>query len=100
MLGDFRLIEVDNRLTLPVDVNIRSIATSNDVIHCFTVPSLGFKIDALPGRLNQIFFKAERPGLFSGGCSEICGSEHSYMPITVEAVSNKVFGAFVNSFSL
>ena len=76
---------------MPVTTSVRAIVTSNDVIHCFTVPSLGFKIDALPGRLNQIFLKTDRPGLYSGGCSEICGTDHSYMPITVEATSNKLF---------
>ena len=92
--GDFRLIEVDNRLNLPVLTDIRVIVTSNDVIHCFTVPSLGFKIDAVPGRLNQVLVRLERPGLFTGGCSEICGTDHSFMPITVEATSISLFNKF------
>lgn len=97
-IGDFRLRDVDNRLTIPVNTTNRVIVTSNDVIHCFTIPSMGFKIDAFPGRLNQIFFKSDRPGLFSGGCSEICGSEHGYMPITMEVVSYKTFKSWISSF--
>lgn len=85
--GDFRLREVDNRLSIPANLTVRFIVTSNDVIHAFTIPSFGFKVDAIPGRLNQVFCKALRVGLFTGGCSEICGTEHSFMPIVVESVS-------------
>jgi len=97
--GDFRLREVDNRIIVPVESNIKVLATSNDVIHAWAVPSLGVKIDAMPGRLNQISFQTNRPGTFAGGCSEICGSEHSYMPITVESVSPELFARWVFTFA-
>lgn len=97
--GDFRLREVDNRIIVPVESNIKVLATSNDVIHAWAVPSLGVKIDAMPGRLNQISFQTNRPGIFAGGCSEICGSEHSYMPITVESVSPELFARWVFTFA-
>ena len=89
--GDFRLREVDNRLVTPVNCNIRVVCTASDVIHCFTIPSLGIKIDCIPGRLNQSNFSVDRVGLFSGGCSEICGSEHSYMPIVMESLNLNLF---------
>jgi len=97
--GDFRLREVDNRIIVPVESNIKVLATSNDVIHAWAVPSLGVKIDAMPGRLNQLSFQTNRPGIFAGGCSEICGSEHSYMPITVESVSPELFARWVFTFA-
>lgn len=84
--GDFRLLEVDNRIVLPINTEIRVIITGADVIHSFTVPSLGVKADAVPGRLNQARFIIKRGGLFYGQCSEICGSDHSFMPIVVEAI--------------
>jgi len=84
--GDFRLLEVDNRVVLPINTEIRVIITGDDVIHSFTVPSLGVKADAVPGRLNQVRFMIKRGGLYYGQCSEICGSDHSFMPIVVEAV--------------
>nr|VFU78896.1 cytochrome c oxydase subunit 2 [Proasellus coxalis] len=85
--GDFRLLEVDNRVTLPQSFQIRLLVTASDVIHSWTVPSLGVKADAVPGRLNQISFVMKRPGVFYGQCSEICGANHSFMPIVVESVS-------------
>jgi cytochrome c oxidase subunit 2 len=72
-LGQFRLLDVDNRLIIPVDCHIRLIVTGSDVIHSFAVPSLGLKLDCVPGRLNQTSFIAERIGTFYGQCSEICG---------------------------
>jgi heme/copper-type cytochrome/quinol oxidase subunit 2 len=96
-LGDFRLIEVDNKLMLPINHNIRTIVSSNDVIHSFALPSMGVKIDAIPGRLNQIFFKPLKPGFFTGGCSEICGANHSYMPITARVVSSDQLSSFLGS---
>jgi len=95
--GDFRLREVDNNLKVPFSLGIRAIITSNDVIHCFTVPSFGFKVDAVPGRLNQVFFSVSRAGLFTGGCSEICGSQHSFMPIVIESVNIKSYCEFILS---
>ena len=96
--GDFRLREVDNRLVLPLNVNLRFICTASDVIHSFTIPSLGIKLDCLPGRLNQASFSVNRVGLFSGGCSEICGSEHSYMPIVMESVTLPLFSSWISNW--
>jgi len=75
-IGDFRLLDVDNRLVVPADCHIRLIITSSDVLHSFAVPSLGVKLDACPGRLNQVSFIAERTGVFYGQCSELCGVYH------------------------
>merc|ERR1712057_71483 len=84
--GHLRLLEVDNRVVLPVETHIRVVITSADVLHCWAVPSLGVKLDACPGRLNQTSFFANREGVFYGQCSEICGKDHGSMPIVVEAV--------------
>ena len=89
--GDLRLLEVDNRIVVPVNTQIRVVVTGADVIHCFAVPSLGVKADAIPGRLNQVSFLVNRPGVYYGQCSEICGSDHSFMPIVVEGVSQEKF---------
>jgi len=89
--GDLRLLEVDNRIVVPVNTQVRVVITGADVIHCFAVPSLGIKADAIPGRLNQASFLIKRPGVYYGQCSEICGSEHSFMPIVVEGVSQEKF---------
>nr|VFU78683.1 cytochrome c oxydase subunit 2 [Proasellus granadensis] len=86
-LGDFRLLEVDNRVCLPQSFQVRLLVTASDVIHSWTVPSLGVKADAVPGRLNQLSFIMKRPGVFYGQCSEICGANHSFMPIVLESVS-------------
>nr|VFU78879.1 cytochrome c oxydase subunit 2 [Proasellus spelaeus] len=85
-MGDFRLLEVDNRVTLPQSFQIRLLVSASDVIHAWTVPSLGVKADAVPGRLNQLSFILNRPGVFYGQCSEICGTNHSFMPIVMESV--------------
>nr|APH08609.1 cytochrome c oxidase subunit II [Conus venulatus]ATZ69750.1 cytochrome c oxidase subunit 2 [Conus pseudonivifer]ATZ69763.1 cytochrome c oxidase subunit 2 [Conus ateralbus]ATZ69824.1 cytochrome c oxidase subunit 2 [Conus trochulus]ATZ70465.1 cytochrome c oxidase subunit 2 [Conus sp. MNCN 95052] len=85
-VGDFRLLEVDHRVVLPTQTDIRVLVTSADVIHSWTVPSLGVKVDAIPGRLNQLGFFIKHPGVFYGQCSEICGANHSFMPIVVEAI--------------
>ena len=79
-LGQFRLLDVDNKVVIPTDTHIRLIVTGADVIHSFAVPSLGLKIDAVPGRLNQTSMLAERTGTFYGQCSEICGVYHGFMP--------------------
>nr|YP_010409755.1 cytochrome c oxidase subunit II [Saimiri oerstedii]YP_010409885.1 cytochrome c oxidase subunit II [Saimiri macrodon]URH14770.1 cytochrome c oxidase subunit II [Saimiri cassiquiarensis]URH14887.1 cytochrome c oxidase subunit II [Saimiri ustus]URH14900.1 cytochrome c oxidase subunit II [Saimiri sciureus]URH14562.1 cytochrome c oxidase subunit II [Saimiri oerstedii]URH14861.1 cytochrome c oxidase subunit II [Saimiri macrodon] len=84
--GEFRLLEVDNRTTLPMEADIRMLVSSHDVLHSWAVPSLGVKTDAIPGRLNQIMLASMRPGLFYGQCSEICGSNHSFMPIVLEFI--------------
>nr|YP_009306438.1 cytochrome c oxidase subunit II [Ricania speculum]AOP19360.1 cytochrome c oxidase subunit II [Ricania speculum] len=87
----FRLIEVDNRVKIPFLTQTRMIITSSDVIHSWTIPSVGVKMDAVPGRLNQISFTMKKPGLFFGQCSEICGTNHSFMPITLESINLKNF---------
>nr|NP_861479.1 cytochrome c oxidase subunit II [Procavia capensis]BAC78402.1 cytochrome oxidase subunit 2 [Procavia capensis] len=89
--GELRLLEVDNRVVLPMEMPIRMLISSEDVLHSWTIPSLGLKTDAIPGRLNQTTLMSTRPGLFYGQCSEICGSNHSFMPIVLEMVSLKTF---------
>nr|YP_010279416.1 cytochrome c oxidase subunit II [Riparia riparia]UKG21255.1 cytochrome c oxidase subunit II [Riparia riparia] len=84
-LGHFRLLEVDHRVIVPTGSTVRVIVTANDVLHSWAVPSLGVKTDAIPGRLNQTSFLASRPGVYYGQCSEICGANHSFMPIVVES---------------
>nr|AOI20237.1 cytochrome c oxidase subunit II [Pseudogastromyzon changtingensis tungpeiensis] len=84
--GQFRLLETDHRMVIPMESPIRILVSAEDVLHSWAVPSLGVKMDAVPGRLNQTAFIAARPGVFYGQCSEICGANHSFMPIVVEAV--------------
>jgi len=98
-LGQFRLLDVDNKMVVPVNTHIRLIVTSNDVIHSFAVPSLGIKLDCTPGRLNQTSFLIDRPGTFYGQCSEICGVWHGFMPITVEAVSMPQYISWLSTIS-
>ncbi len=95
--GQFRLLEVDNRVVVPVNTHVRVIVTSADVIHSWAVPSLGIKTDALPGRLNQTGFLANRTGTFYGQCSEICGTNHAFMPIVVESVTLPKYCAYIES---
>nr|YP_009144155.1 cytochrome c oxidase subunit II [Trichopodus microlepis]YP_009256182.1 cytochrome c oxidase subunit II [Trichopodus trichopterus]AJW75149.1 cytochrome c oxidase subunit II [Trichopodus trichopterus]AKH04400.1 cytochrome c oxidase subunit II [Trichopodus microlepis] len=89
--GQFRLLETDHRMVIPVESPVRVMVTAEDVLHSWAIPSLGIKLDAVPGRLNQTAFIASRPGIFYGQCSEICGANHSFMPIVVEAVPLKHF---------
>jgi len=89
--GQFRLLEVDNRAVLPIHAEIRVLITAADVIHSWAVPSLGVKADAIPGRLNQVGFTLTRPGVFYGQCSEICGANHSFIPIVIESVDRQSF---------
>lgn len=89
--GQLRLLEVDQRIVVPVDTDVRVLVTGADVIHSFAIPALGMKKDAVPGRLNETWFRANREGVFYGQCSEICGTGHGYMPIAVEAVSKERF---------
>nr|YP_010248584.1 cytochrome c oxidase subunit II [Trachys variolaris]QTK22438.1 cytochrome c oxidase subunit II [Trachys variolaris] len=93
----FRLLDVDNRIILPYNTQIRMLVTAADVIHSWTIPALGVKIDATPGRLNQISFLINRAGLFFGQCSEICGANHSFMPIVMESVSPSSFISWVEN---
>jgi cytochrome c oxidase subunit 2 len=86
--GRFRLLEVDNRLFLPVNTHISLVITSADVIHSWTVPSFGIKLDACPGRLAHVTLYFQREGIFYGQCSEICGTGHGFMPIVVRVVSD------------
>nr|YP_009348660.1 cytochrome c oxidase subunit II [Nocomis biguttatus]BAW88096.1 cytochrome c oxidase subunit II [Nocomis biguttatus] len=89
--GQFRLLETDHRMVVPMESPIRVLVSAEDVLHSWAVPSLGIKMDAVPGRLNQTAFIASRPGVFYGQCSEICGANHSFMPIVVEAVPLEYF---------
>merc|ERR1711997_1225356 len=87
----FRLLDVDTRIVIPFNIHVRVLISSADVLHAWTVPSLGVKADAVPGRLNQVKFIAQRPGIFFGQCSEICGANHRFIPISLEIVK-------INSF--
>jgi cytochrome c oxidase subunit II len=91
-----RLLTVDNELVVPVNKVIHVLVTGADVIHSFAVPSFGIKIDAVPGRTNDTWFKATSEGTFHGQCSELCGKDHAFMPITVRAISEKDFAAWVD----
>jgi len=95
--GQLRLLEVDNRIILPVNTNVRLLVTSADVIHSWSVPSFGVKTDAVPGRTNESWINILRPGVYYGQCSEICGINHGFMPIAVEAVSKEEFEKWVES---
>jgi len=86
-----RLLKTRDTLQLPVNTSIRAMVTSSDVIHSWTVPAMGTKVDALPGRLNQIFLFSKRIGIFTGQCSEICGTNHSFMPILIQVTTTKEF---------
>lgn len=95
-INEARLLEADNRIIVPVNNQVRIIVSATDVIHSWTVPALGVKIDAVPGRLNQISFITNRPGIFYGQCSEICGANHRFIPIKLEVVSIKDFIKWIN----
>ncbi len=90
-----RLLETDNHVVLPVDTTVRIIVTAGDVIHAWAVPAFGVKMDAVPGRVNQTWVRIEREGTYYGQCSELCGPQHGFMPITVRAVSKQDFAAWV-----
>nr|YP_010310696.1 cytochrome c oxidase subunit II [Bradysia odoriphaga]UMY76231.1 cytochrome c oxidase subunit 2 [Bradysia odoriphaga] len=98
-LNNFRLLDVDNRIVLPFNTKIRILISAADVIHSWTIPSLGVKVDGTPGRLNQTNFLINRPGLFFGQCSEICGANHSFMPIVIESVKLNYFINWIKNFS-
>lgn len=95
--GEYRLLEVDNRIVVPIQLEVRLLVTAADVIHSWTIPSLGVKVDAVPGRLNQLGFTVNRPGVFYGQCSEICGANHSFIPIAIEVVDTKSFINWTNT---
>ena len=95
--NNFRLLDVDNRIILPINTQIRIIVSAADVLHSWTIPSLGVKVDATPGRLNQTNIFINRPGLFYGQCSEICGANHRFIPIVIESVKSNDFIKWINS---
>jgi cytochrome c oxidase subunit 2 len=96
-LGQLRLLEVDNRVVVPAKTHLRMIITSADVLHSWAVPSLGIKCDAVPGRLNQASIFIKREGVYYGQCSELCGTNHAFMPIVVEAVSLDDYVSWVSN---
>jgi cytochrome c oxidase subunit II len=92
-----RLLGVDNEMVVPVNKVVRVQVTGADVIHAFALPAFGVKIDAIPGRLNETWFKATKTGMFYGQCSELCGKDHAFMPIAVRVVSDQEFAAWVET---
>lgn len=90
-----RLLAVDNDVVVPVNTMVRLIATAADVIHAFAMPAFGIKIDAIPGRLNETWFKAEKEGIYYGQCSELCGKDHAYMPIAIRVVSEEQYNTWL-----
>ncbi|MCG8357897.1 MAG: cytochrome c oxidase subunit II [Kiloniellales bacterium] len=93
--GQPRLLATDNPIVLPVETNIRILVTASDVLHNFAMPSMGLKLDAVPGRINETWVRITREGTFYGQCSELCGTGHSYMPIEIKAVSKEEFDRWV-----
>jgi cytochrome c oxidase subunit 2 len=93
--GEPRLLGVDQRAVVPVGATVKVLVTSNDVVHSWGIPAFWAKIDAVPGRVNETWFRADRPGLYYGQCFELCGARHAYMPIAVEVVSQAQFAAWV-----
>lgn len=93
--GQPRLLATDNAIVLPVETNIRLLTASEDVIHAWAMPAFGVKLDAVPGRVNETWFRIDRPGMYYGQCSELCGIRHGFMPIMVKAVSKGEFKAWV-----
>ena len=94
--GEPRLLSVDNPLVIPVDTTVRVLLTGADVIHSFAMPAFGVKTDAIPGRLNETWFHANKTGIFYGQCSELCGYHHGFMPIEIRVVEKPVFAEWVN----
>jgi cytochrome c oxidase subunit 2 len=93
--GQLRLLETDNAVVLPVETNIRLLMTADDVIHAWTIPAFAVKLDAVPGKVNETWTRIDRPGVYYGQCSELCGVRHGYMPIQVRAVTKEEFTAWV-----
>nr|YP_009654916.1 cytochrome c oxidase subunit II [Menida violacea]QCI09893.1 cytochrome c oxidase subunit II [Menida violacea]QEL51207.1 cytochrome c oxidase subunit II [Menida violacea] len=96
-MNDMRLLDVDNRTVLPMNTQTRVVVTAADVLHSWAVPALGIKIDAVPGRLNQGTININRPGVMYGQCSEICGANHSFMPIMIESTTTEHFLKWINT---
>lgn len=95
--GQPRLLAADNPLVVPVDETVRVIVTGADVIHSFAMPSFGVKVDAIPGRLNETWFRAEKTGTYYGQCSELCGQSHAFMPIEIKVVTKEEFASWIES---
>jgi cytochrome c oxidase subunit II len=93
--GQLRMLETDESVVVPVDTNIRLLVTADDVLHAWTIPSFGIKIDAVPGRINEGWFRVDAEGIYYGQCSELCGREHAFMPIRVKAVSKEAYAEWV-----
>ena len=91
-----RLLTVDNEIYVPVNKVVKVLITANDVLHAWALPSFGVKRDAIPGRINETWFKAEKTGTFYGQCSELCGIQHAFMPITVNVVTEDEYAAWLN----
>nr|ARH54535.1 cytochrome c oxidase subunit 2 [Ontholestes tessellatus] len=98
-ITNFRLLDVDNRMAVPYDSQIRMLVTAADVLHSWTIPAISVKIDATPGRLNQVSFLLNRTGIFFGQCSEICGANHSFMPIVMESIPTDYFTKWISKMS-
>ncbi len=95
--GQLRLLDVDNRLVLPVDTNVRVLVASEDVIHAWVVPALGLQINAVPGRLNETWVNVTAPGTYYGQCTQLCGVNHGFMPIAIQAMSKDDFAKWLQS---
>jgi cytochrome c oxidase subunit 2 len=94
--GQKRLLDTDNLVVLPVDTNIRLLIAASDVLHAFALPAMGIKLDAVPGQVNETWVRINQEGTYYGQCSELCGTGHSYMPITIKAVSKAEFEDWIN----
>ncbi|OYR20314.1 cytochrome c oxidase subunit II [Brucella thiophenivorans] len=92
-----RLLAVDNEVVVPVGTTVRLLVTAADVIHSWTIPAFGVKMDAIPGRINEAWFKADKEGLYYGQCSELCGKDHAYMPIAVRVVSDEQYSTWLSA---
>jgi len=92
-----RLLAVDNEVVVPVGTTVRLLVTAADVIHSWTIPAFGVKMDAIPGRINEAWFKADKEGLYYGQCSELCGKDHAYMPIAVRVVSDEQYNTWLSA---
>src|SRR5690606_24089075 len=90
-----RLLAVDNEVVVPIDTTVRVLITAADVIHAFAMPAFGIKVDAVPGRINETWFKATKEGLYYGQCSELCGKDHAFMPIAVRVVSQEQYDGWL-----
>jgi cytochrome c oxidase subunit II len=95
--GQKRLLEVDNRIVIPENTTVKFLITAGDVLHSFAIPSLGIKMDAVPGRVNETWTKVDKKGVYYGQCSELCGVNHGFMPIAIEVVSKEEFETWLQA---